>query len=110
MFTALQKTRLPDPGYYIEYYGTNIQYPFEQPETYSIVHIGVDRCTYIHWSWGEEWCTLTWTCAPTRKKVSKIIHSNLKSERYIYFPTHEELLAFKNLKPGALVKASSDNL
>jgi len=106
-FTENQKNRLAEPGYYIEYCGL----PNPEPTEFSVIYIGKNICRYIHFGWGTEWHTLTWTCAPTKKKIEsdKDIKNNKKDifERYIYFPTHEELLKFKNihLKPGALIPA-----
>lgn len=98
------KERLADPGFYIEYYGKE-KYNFvkgsEQPdETFGVTYISPDgTCQYIHWmavGMSEDWQTLLWTCAPTKKKVekAKTAKPDKELERFIYFRTHEELCQF----------------
>ena len=104
------KERLAKPGYYIEYYGTKDDNPME----FGVTHISKDqKCKYIHWMWGEEWGTLLWSCAPTKKQVSdqEKFKDSDERERLIYYSTHEEMIKnFKNInkKPGALDKSPLD--
>lgn len=97
------KNRLAESGFYVDYSGKELN---ENPTEFGVIFIGNKTCQYIHWQWGEEWIDLTWTCAPTKKAIErakKINHEIMA--RYLYFPTHDELLKFKNihLKKGALI-------
>ena len=103
------KERLAEPGYYIETYGTATENVFG-PDKFSVIYISDEgKCKYIHWDWGTIWCTLTWTCAPTKKKVQRGIdaHPDKEIERFSYYPTHEELLTYPLLhhKPAASAPA-----
>lgn len=105
------KERLPDPGFYVEWYGkANPEFiagSQDPSHTFSVIYISPEKtCKYIHWSWGDDWTTLTWTCAPTRKKIAAAAAASPDKdiERYYYFPTHQELCRFPwiSQKPGAL--------
>lgn len=104
------KERLADPGFYVKYIEPN----FDKPNGFGLIYIPPDvqeggKCKYIHFlnNNGESWTTLTWTCAPTKKKVAQGAEAppNKICERYLYFPTHEELCNFPYIhhKPGALL-------
>lgn len=104
-WSDMQAARLGAPGYYIEYYGKPSEYPTE----YGVIYIGAAKCKYIHYSAPpsrQDWSTLLWSCAPTKRKINLAI-TDIENViyRYHYFKTHEELLQFKsiNFKPGALI-------
>lgn len=85
------KERLAPAGYYITYYGAKTDNPTEYFGFEYIDPIG--KCNYIHWSWGKEWNTLTWTCATTKKALERELAAadDVDMDRTIYFSTHEEL-------------------
>jgi hypothetical protein len=100
------KERLLDTGYYIEFYG-KADKNLDADDAFGVTYISpLQKCKYIHW-WGStgEWATLSWVCAPTKKKLQTSLDApdDKEVERYIYFPTHEELLTFPFLhqKPAA---------
>lgn len=104
------KERLVAPGYYIEFYG-KADKNLDADDAFGVTYITEHQTSkYIHW-WGSEnqWATLLWSCAPTKKKFQAAIDASDDEdiERYIYFSTHEELLAFPylNHKPAALSPA-----
>jgi hypothetical protein len=101
------KERLVDPGYYIEFYGPADK-NLDANDAFGVTYIAEHKTSkYVHW-WGSdnEWATLSWVCAPTKKKLQAALDASNEKilERYIYFPTHEELLTFPFLhhKPAAL--------
>lgn len=107
------KERLAPPGFYVEYYGkekwTLVPGSKNPSETFGVVYIPSDGvCKYIHWMDNPgAWHTLTWTCAPTKKKLEKAQKAapDKDIERFRYFPTHADLCAFEYIhhKAGALV-------
>lgn len=100
------KERLADPGYYIEFYG-KADKNLDADDAFGIMHISnQQKCKYIHfWGSGNQWATLSWVSAPTKKKLQAVVKAKNEKEiiRYIYFETHEELLSFPFLhrKPAA---------
>jgi len=110
------KERLAPPGFYVEYYGkekwTLVAGSSDPTKTFSIVYIPTNgTCKYIHWmNHNGSWYTLTWTCAPTKKKLEKAQKAapDKDIERYLYFSTHAELCNYEFIshKPGALVDPS----
>ena len=106
------KERLAPPGYYVEYYGkakwTLVPKSQHPTETFGVVYIpAAGTCKYIHWlDHDGAWITLTWTCAPTKKKLEQAEKAALDKdiERYLYFPAHTDLCKFEYIhyKPGAL--------
>jgi len=98
-FTQYQSDRLPDQGYYLSYY----KFPDKEVvEGYCIMN---GQCKYIHWQWGQEWNTLLWSCAPTRKKLK----NPDSGERFEYFPTHDDMIkAHPELPQGYHKKAPND--
>jgi len=100
------KERLANPGFYVEFYG-KADANLDHQQAFSIIYIPSDGpCKYIHWSWGADWTTLTWTCAPTKKKVAAALSASTtqEMERYLYFPDYASLCQFKYIhhKPSAL--------
>jgi hypothetical protein len=101
----MSKARMAQPGYYVEYLGNKVNH---QPSNFDIIHISKDlKCKYIrNWDWGqfasmfsEQWETLVWSCAPTKKQVG--ISQSLVGEgtRYLYFKDHDALVNSMNYLP-----------
>lgn len=84
------KERLPNPGFVLEFIERD---DGSIPEDLAqIVHINDDKkCKYNR---GDEWWTLLWTCAPTRKQIAnspKRLESN-SLLHLIYFKTIDDVL------------------
>lgn len=102
------KERLPDSGYYIEYYSTKEE---ENPDEFSTIHVSEDKkCKYVGWSGSKDWNTLLWSCCPTKKQIeeAKTLADGEGGMRYHFFSTFEELKNFKGVGryPVLLVKPS----
>lgn len=104
------KERLAEPGFYVEY----VFEDFDKPDGFGVIYIPPDiqergDCKYIHFldTSGSSWYPLTWTCAPTKKKLERgrVAPEAEIIERYLYFATHKELCEFPYIKhkPGALI-------
>jgi len=89
-WTPKQATRLANPGYYFTYYGM----PVTTPTSADVIYIGTGKCQYNrHYPtdvWG--WCTLLWSCAPTRKQVAGEDLTG-KGYHYAYFKEFADLFA-----------------
>lgn len=95
-WTERQVRQLPEPGYYLDFWPS-----LNAVSAYCIMN---GYCKYIHWSWGTEWFTLLWSCAPTRKEVAK----ESPDHHFEFFPTHEELVKAHPELTKCHVKAPND--
>lgn len=92
---AYKLNRLAKPGYWVSYIPNNFGYGA------SVVYIHTDaKCTYVHWDWGKNWCTLLWSCAPTKKKIQK------SEEIYEYYATWDDFVKNCTLPVPPAAKAS----
>jgi hypothetical protein len=92
------KERLAEPGFYVEFYG-KADADLDKKDAFGVIYISnVGKCKYIHFldESGVPWYTLTWTCAPTKKKIerAKLAADDKEIERFLYFPTHADLCLF----------------
>lgn len=92
---SIGKARLAPPGYYISYVYHKNEIEPELPNTFDIIYINKDqKCKYIHHLFGGAWNTLTWTCAPTKKKLELSKHR--KSDDY-YIEVYESFISHSNM-------------
>jgi hypothetical protein len=84
-WTDRQIKQLPEPGYYLHIWEGN----YASISAYCIMN---GHCKYMHidkkLNEPQEWWTLLWSCAPTKKKVA----NPYEGSRFEYFKTHEEMM------------------
>lgn len=101
-FTPKQLARLPDAGYVLAFF---LLPPLAKSVAgYAIMN---GTCKYIHQDWGLKtgWCTLLWSCCPTRRQLAK----PEAHVRYEHFTTHAAMIAaYPGLAPVFHVKAPND--
>lgn len=97
-FTPNQISRLPDVGYWLEYYISD-----PRPTAYCIMN---GQVKYIHYSWGTQWGTLMWTCCVTKKQIANPESYILRFE---YFKTHNDMItAHPELDAAYQTKSPND--
>jgi hypothetical protein len=79
VFTAHQVARLAPKGYYLSYTP-------DRNHWIEVMYIGDGGCNWCRWTDylacpKDEWVTLTWSCAPTKKGVAEAAK---KGEPYLY--------------------------
>ena len=111
VWTPKQIARLATQGYYFTYYGL----PETAPVGFDLIYIGTGKCQYNRHNpssatgvWG--WCTLLWSCAPTRKQIAAENPTG-KEYHYVYFKEFSDLLsAWSTIAPtySVITKAPAD--
>lgn len=97
VFTEKQIERLPEEGYWL-------QFSSGSSRPTAICNMN-GRIKYIHSLWGEEWCTLLWSCCFTKKQIER----KEWGETYEHFKTHADLVkAHPELDSYFHVKAPND--
>ena len=97
-FTANQIYRLPDEGYWLEYYKN-----YKNPTGVCVMN---GEVKYIHWEGSLLWSTLLWSCCFTKKQIANPGEHVLK---YEHFKTHKDMIdAHPELDNAFQSKASND--
>jgi hypothetical protein len=84
---AYKLNRLGAPGYYV----CMLRNP-KGPLTHyhGVVYIApTGKCHAVHWMGESGWCTLQWSCAPTKKMVQ----GKSGFYDYEYYPTWDDMVA-----------------
>jgi len=98
VFTKKQLERLPEEGYWLEYYNH-----MNNPTGYCIMN---GHIKYIQYDWGTDWTTLTWTCCITKNQIA---NPGQFVSGYYHFKTHQAMIdAFPTLPAGFHKKAPND--
>lgn len=115
-FTQKQIDRLPNEGYWLSYFKSNnpsiMKNLGERPSAYCIKN---GMIKYIHSMWGNEWCTLLWTCMNTKRQILKDNESKMLSgdsyegSYHEHYDTHDEMIkAHPELDSAFQKKAPND--
>ena len=109
--------RMAEPGYYVEYM-VNDHGEVKAGSSCSVIYIAKDASVkYVHWEWGSEWNTCTWSGAPTKKKVreaAKIVKAKpgTNKMKYEYYSTWQDFKANCKLpvREAALKKKAPNDI